>query len=82
MMPEQVMSGVPAWAKGTIAILSFLAVATNGFQYFGVSAPVKRDFAAVESREVWCQKQLAAKDKVIAEKDKLLEACWTRECRP
>lgn len=75
------MSDVPDWAKGIIAILSFLMVATNGLQYFGVLAPAKRDFAVVESREVWCQKQLDAKDKVIAEKDKLLEKCWTRECK-
>lgn len=67
-------SDLPGWAKTAVVLLVLGGsnVATNLGQYVGVAAPVKQDFAAVQSREAWCFEQLA-------ETQKKLESCW-QEC--
>lgn len=64
------LSDLPGWAKGLI-ILTALG-GSNTAQFLGFTAPAKKDFAAVESRESWCFAELK-------ETQGKLEKCW-QEC--
>lgn len=70
------MNDVPRWARGVIAILGFLLVATNGGQYFGIGAPAQQAATTAEKRGDWCVERLKEVEAKLDETQRKLEECW------